>query len=65
METGKYSKGLGDICTIIRLAVEDDLDEVVRNSILFVVQGAVGIQTQRGFEEQNEMETFQLGELDS
>ena len=64
MEIGKYSTGLGEICTIIRLAVEEDLDKVVRNRILFIVRGAVGIQNQRGFKEQNEKEAFQPGEVD-
>lgn len=64
MEIGKYSAGVGEICTIIRLAVEEDLDKVVRNCILFIVRGTVGIQNQRGFKEQNEKETSQPGELD-
>lgn len=44
MQIGKYSTGLGEICTIIRLAVEEDLDKVVRNCILFIMWGTVGIQ---------------------
>lgn len=58
MEIGKYSTGLGEICTIIRLAVEEDLDEVVKNCILFIVRGTGGVQGQRRFKEQNEEETF-------
>lgn len=64
MEIGKYSTELGEICAIIRLVVEEDLDKVVRNHILFIVWSAVGIQKQGGFKEQNEKETFQPGELD-
>lgn len=64
MEIGKRSTGLGEICTIIRLAVEEDLDKVDWNYILFIVQGAVGIQNQRAFNEQHEKETFQPGELE-
>jgi len=58
MEIGKYSTGLGEICTVIRLAVEEDLVQVVRNHILFILRGTVAIQNQRGFKKQHGEETF-------
>lgn len=45
METGKYSAGREETGIIIRLLVEEDLDKVVGNLILFIVQGHMGIQT--------------------
>lgn len=44
MEIGKYSAGLGEICTIIRSAVEEASEEAVRVCIVSVMGGAGGIQ---------------------
>lgn len=38
MEIGKYSAGLGEICTILRSAVGEALEKAVRISILLVVE---------------------------
>lgn len=58
METGKYSVGREEIGIIIRLLVEEDLDKVVGNLILFVVQGPMGIQPRVDLKRRKKRETF-------
>lgn len=63
METGKYSVGREEIGIIIRLLVEEDLDKVVGNLILFVVQGPMGIQPRVDLKRRKKRETFRQNRM--
>lgn len=63
METGKYSVGREEIGIIIRLLVEEDLDKVVGNLILFVVQGPMGTQPRVDLKRRKKRETFRQNRM--